>query len=318
MPLSLGFDTSNYTTSAALYDVGTGRLRNCGRLLSVNEGQKGLRQSDALFQHIKNLPAVLDELREDAAFEGVPAVVGVSARPRSVEGSYMPCFLAGVAAAKAAAAAAGAPLYEFSHQEGHIAAAAYGADMPGLLSGEFLAWHLSGGTSELVRVFPDEKNIISVELAGGTSDLSAGQAIDRAGVALGLDFPCGRELDRLSLMCERPILPARLFVEGTSMSLSGLENKTMELISGNAKPETVARFVIDSIYESVRRVTLAALERYPGLPLLCAGGVMCNMLIRGRMKADFGALFSKPEYSSDNAAGAALLAAVKAGREGVI
>jgi N6-L-threonylcarbamoyladenine synthase len=317
MPLALGFDTSNYTTSAAQYDLSTGRLRNCGRLLSVLEGHKGLRQSDALFQHIKNLPLVIDELGEDKTFAAVPAAVGVSTRPRSVEGSYMPCFLAGIAAAKAAAASACAPLYEFSHQEGHIAAAAYGAGRLELMQNEFLAWHLSGGTSELVRVMPNAEKILTVELIGETSDLSAGQVIDRAGVAIGLSFPCGKELDKLSMECESPMLPAKLYVDGTVMSLSGLENKTLELIRSGEKPKTVARFVLESVYESVRRVTFSAIKKYPGIPLLCAGGVMCNTIIREHMISDFGALFSKPEFSSDNAAGTALLAALKAQREGI-
>ena len=200
--VALAFDTSNYTTSAAYYDAAEGRLHNCGRLLTVEKGGRGLRQSDAVFAHIKNLPEVVRELFPGGA--GDIEAVGVSERPRAAEGSYMPCFLAGVASAETLSAASGRPLYRFSHQQGHIAAAAYGAGKPGLLASEFLVWHLSGGTTELLRAVPDNETIVKAELVAATGDLSAGQVTDRAGVKLGLGFPAGRELDALAQRCVSP------------------------------------------------------------------------------------------------------------------
>ena len=55
------------------------------------------------------------------------------------------------------------------------------------------------------------------------------------------------------------------------------------------------------------------LEQFPGLPLIFSGGVMSNTLIRSRVSAQFGGSFAAPEFSSDNAAGIAVLAAAKAG-----
>ena len=220
---ALGIDTSNYTTSAAAYAPELPQPVSAGRLLEVGDGGCGLRQSDAVFAHVKNLPEIVAEAMR--RFDGEIAAVGVSARPRDAAGSYMPCFLTGVAAASAAASALRVPLYEFSHQANHVAAAAFAAGRPELLRQPFLAWHLSGGTSELLLVRPDGEKIIRCERVGGTSDLAAGQAIDRAGVMLGLRFPCGRALDALSLRAETPPAPARLSVKGREMSQEGRGNK---------------------------------------------------------------------------------------------
>lgn len=306
---ALGIDTSNYTTSAAAYAPELPQPVSAGRLLEVGDGGCGLRQSDAVFAHVKNLPEIVAEAMR--RFDGEIAAVGVSARPRDAEGSYMPCFLTGVAAASAAASALRVPLYEFSHQANHVTAAAFAAGRPELLRQPFLAWHLSGGTSELLLVRPDEEKIIRCERVGGTSDLAAGQAIDRVGVMLGLRFPCGRALDALSLRAETPPAPARLSVKGLEMSLSGLENKARALAEAQETPERIARFVLETVLLSVARVTEGALRQYGALPILCAGGVMCNTLIRARMEKQFSAHFADAAFSADNAAGCAVLAYLK-------
>ena len=178
----IGFDTSNYTTSAAVF--GGGRAENRGRLLTVPQGALGLRQSDALFQHVKRLHLMVEQLRAEGAI-GRIAAVGASTRPREVEGSYMPCFLVGEGAGRTLASALGAPFYPCSHQQGHVAAAAWSAGREDLLDRPHLAWHLSGGTTELLRVEP-EGHTVRAEVIGGTSDISAGQLVDRTGVLLGL------------------------------------------------------------------------------------------------------------------------------------
>ena len=189
----IGFDTSNYTTSAAVF--GAGRAENRGKLLTVPEGALGLRQSDALFQHVKRLHLMAEQLRADGAVGDI-AAVGASTRPREVEGSYMPCFLVGEGEGRALAAALGVPFYPCSHQQGHVAAAAWSAGREDLLDRPHLAWHLSGGTTELLRVEP-EGHTVRAEVIGGTSDIAAGQLIDRTGVLLGLPFPAGKALDAL-------------------------------------------------------------------------------------------------------------------------
>ena len=66
-PLFVGFDTSNYTTSAAVCDADGEVLLNARTLLPVREGERGLRQSDAVFFHVRNLPDLLGQVRETVA-----------------------------------------------------------------------------------------------------------------------------------------------------------------------------------------------------------------------------------------------------------
>ena len=197
--ICLGIDTSNYTTSAALYDSEKGTERSVRRLLRVKEGEIGLRQSEALFAHVRHLGTMLPEAAESLRERGCEiAAAGVSSRPRSVPGSYMPCFLAGVLAARSFATGCGIPLFEFSHQQGHVAAALFTSEAQGredTKSGRFIAFHVSGGTTEVLSV-KMENGIPDISLIGGTADLNAGQAVDRVGVAAGFGFPCGPAMEK--------------------------------------------------------------------------------------------------------------------------
>ena len=304
----LGIDTSNYTTSAAVFDGAAGE--NAGKLLEVRPGELGLRQSDALFQHVKALPERFETLRAGGWLEGV-AAVGASTRPRAVEGSYMPCFLAGESQGRTLAAALGVPFFACSHQQGHIAAAAWSAGRLDLLDRPVLAWHLSGGTTELLHVEPDGVNVRAT-LLGGTSDISAGQLIDRPGVLLGLDFPAGKAVDALAADGRDQKFSVKL--NGFMFSLSGMENKVRSMAERGEPKADIARFALMTVADVVRRATLAALEQYPGLPVLCSGGVASNTLLRQVMEP-LGAVFAQPRFSTDNAMGTAILTwrAAKAG-----
>lgn len=299
----IGFDTSNYTTSAAWFDGKWGVSRR--QLLKVPDGTLGLRQSDALFQHLQQLPTVLDGLLEGDHQE--LAALGASIRPRSVEGSYMPCFLAGESAGRMIAKVAGTPFYSFSHQEGHIAAAAWSAGRLELLDKPHLVWHLSGGTTELLLAAPTEEGGVSARCIGGTSDLSAGQLIDRAGVRLGLSFPAGDGLDALEKNATSELsFPVR--VQKSTFSLSGMENQMKALMETGETRENIARFVLNTVADAVEKASRNAMQAYPGLPLLCAGGVASNSLIRRRLAQSCNALFAAPAFSADNAMGIAVLA----------
>ena len=300
---TLGLDTSNYTTSAAVFDGEGGQ--NAGKLLEVRAGEKGLRQSDALFQHVKALPERIMELRGAGMLDNI-AAVAASSRPRAVEGSYMPCFRAGESLGRSVAAVLDVPFFEVSHQQGHLAAAAWSAGRMDLLDSPFLAWHLSGGTTELLYVGPDGGNV-RAERIGGTTDLSAGQLIDRTGVLLGLAFPAGRALDELSEQSESEER-FRVKVRDMSFSLSGVENQVNALVEKGAEPADVARFVLNTISDTVRLATVEGQDRYPGLPLLCSGGVASNRRLRYVLTEFCQGLFALPRYSTDNAMGAAILA----------
>ena len=299
----LGFDTSNYTTSAAVF--GDGTAENRGKLLTVPEGALGLRQSEALFQHVKRLHLMVEQLRADGVVDQI-AAVGASTRPREVEGSYMPCFLVGAGEGRTLAAALNVPFYPCSHQQGHIAAAAWSAGREDLLDKPHLAWHLSGGTTELLRVEP-EGHTVRAEVVGGTSDIAAGQLVDRAGLLMGLPFPAGKALDALYPEADDAgFFPVKL--SGLTFSLSGMENKVKELAERREKPANIARFTIDTIMNVLLRATQEAQRRWPGLPVLCSGGVASNRQIRAALERGCGAVFSQPQYAADNALGVAILA----------
>ena len=303
MPV-LGLDTSNYTTSAAVFDGEGGR--NQGRLLEVRPGELGLRQSDALFQHVKHLPEVVEALLGEEGLGTVQAV-GASTRPRAVEGSYMPCFLAGASQGQVLSQVLGVPFYAFSHQQGHLAAAAWSAGRLDLLDRPFLAWHLSGGTTELLRVEPEEDGVaVRAEILGGTSDISAGQLIDRTGVLLGLPFPAGKGVEKLSHQAQKREY-YKVKVNGLTFSLSGMENKVRQMVQRGEEPAEIAWFAQETVCRVVQVCTKAAMEVYPGLPVLCSGGVASNGRLKELLRQNCGALFAQPQFSTDNAMGTAIL-----------
>lgn len=297
---ALGFDTSNYTTSVALTD-GT-RWAYQSRLLDVPEGALGLRQSDALFSHVKRLPDLAQTLFDTIG--GSVSVVGASTRPRAVEGSYMPCFLAGESQARVIASMLGIPFCAVSHQQGHIAAVLQSADRMELMERSFLCWHLSGGTTELLHVTPEGWNV-HAERIGGTSDLSAGQLIDRTGQLLGLPFPSGKALDALAQQGDERPYPIRL--KGLEFSFSGMQNQVQQRWQKGADAAQVARFAIGTICRTVDLTTREALLQYPGEPVVFSGGVSSNTLLREWL-CDYERVFAPPQFSTDNALGVAVLA----------
>lgn len=295
----LAFDTSNYTTSVAVFDGETGH--NVSRLLDVEQGSLGLRQSDALFAHVKRLPELTDRLFSDIGRVKIDAI-GVSTRPRAVEGSYMPCFLAGDSQARVLGAALGVPVYAFSHQQGHIAASLFSSEHMELMEQPHLAWHLSGGTTELLYVTPDGVSV-HAERIGGTTDISAGQLIDRTGKLLGLPFPSGKQLDALSMGASDK-QTFRVKVHGASFSLSGVQNKVEAYHKGN-DAETAA-YALRCLIGAIVEATENALREYSVQSVVFAGGVASNSMLRSAC-AELPAVFCPPQYATDNALGTAVL-----------
>lgn len=302
----IGIDTSNYTTSVAVADADGSVIANLKAPLPVKPGDRGLRQSDAVFAHVKNLPGLMERLRPYLRGSRVLAV-GVSTRPRDAEASYMPCFLAGRVAAESLAAGLDAPVTEFSHQNGHVMAALHGADAMHLIGKDFLAFHVSGGTTEMLFVQPRGEDF-EIKLIGGTADLNAGQVVDRIGVAMGLAFPCGPALEMLAEENTKKVPRPRVCVKDGTCNLSGLENMTRKLLADTGDKSLAAAFVLDFIAETLARMTAWGREQYPDIPVLFAGGVMSNRRIAKNMTDRFDHVyFSTPALSADNAAGIALL-----------
>lgn len=297
----LGFDTSNYTTSIAA--LGSCGVKNIRSVLPVEEGKRGIRQSEGVFLHTKSIAELYKKL--DIDFNDVCAV-GVSVRPRSVDGSYMPVFLVGEAFAQGVAHTLGVPLMRFSHQDGHIMAGVFSGSNEALMQGDFLSLHLSGGTTEILRTHFNG-NGFDNEIIGATKDISAGQFIDRTGVYLGMKFPCGKELDALSLKTQDTIkLP--ICTDGAYMNFSGVETKIKGLI-GSENDAVIARSVIENIRDTLIKAINSAIEKTRIKKVLAVGGVMSNSLIRKGLEENInGRLYlASPEFSSDNAAGTAAL-----------
>lgn len=299
MGVFLGIDTSNYTTSMAVCDS-NGILLNEKILLEVKEGERGLRQSDAVFLHIQNLPIVADRI----GVQNITAI-GVSSKPRDIEGSYMPCFKAGESFADSLSSILGVPVFKFSHQNGHVYAAAYSAKRMDLLKRKFNAFHISGGTTEMLLCDGSE-GYLKIENIGGTLDLNAGQTIDRTGVLLGLKFPCGPALEALALKGRLPEKP-KICVKGLKCNLSGLENKVIKFKEMGISPEDIALYTLKYVEMTLDKLTENLRNEY-NLPIIFAGGVMSNGAIKKALSKYEESYFAERAFSADNAAGIAVLA----------
>lgn len=297
----IAFDTSNYTTSIAWFDGTTGK--NCSQLLPVKQGEMGLRQSDAVFHHTKSLPELSGRLFSHISADEVTAI-GVSTRPRAVEGSYMPCFMVGYSHAKILADTLGVPLVECSHQQGHVAASLWSAERMDLMGQSHLAWHLSGGTTELLLVEPEEKNVRCTRI-GGTSDISAGQLIDRTGQLLGLPFPSGKHLDALWAHANNKDV-FRVKCSDLTFSLSGVQNKVNQYYDSCSDKVETAAYALRCVCNAVLTATKNAQKEYPGLPVVFSGGVASNSMLR-QVLSSLDPVFCPPQFATDNAMGVAVL-----------
>lgn len=303
MSYYLGIDTSNYTTSASIYDSEKHEIIMQKKLLPVEKNAVGLRQSDAVFSHIKQLPDIIDELFKEKQYP--LKAICVSSRPRNVEGSYMPAFLVGNTVASCLASVLNIPKYECSHQEGHIVAALFSANALSLLKEEFYAFHVSGGTTECLRVSPND-SLFDVSLIAKTLDLNAGQLIDRVGVMLSLDFPCGKALTELALQCKEKF-KIKPTMKGLDIHLSGVQNQCEDMFEKCMPKEHIARYAIEYVKYAIDKMTDCVFKEYGKKPVVYAGGVMSNVIIKEHIEKKYHGLFAKPEFSTDNASGVAIL-----------
>lgn len=307
MSYFLGIDTSNYTTSVALYDDVTNEIVSKKKLLPVKSGEKGIRQSDAVFHHTVQLPDLIEELFQN--FHGEIKAIGVSVKPCNEDGSYMPCFLTGISVARSIAKVKSIPLYEFSHQDGHIAAALFSAERLDLINEQFLAFHISGGTSQALLANPNEK-YFSTEKVSDSLDLKAGQAIDRVGVMLGYDFPCGPALEKLAQNSENPLTKIKVFRRDGQFSLSGVENKCKKMFDDGESAENISMYCLSYIYSALDDTVSELIGKHGDLPLVFSGGVMSNTIIRAELQKKYNSYFAEPQFSADNACGVAVLSSI--------
>ncbi len=308
--LFLGVDTSNYATSLAVVDAHSQEVV-CAlkRFLPVQEGAKGMRQSDAVFHHTVALPAMAQQLKQHLPQNAIFSGIGVSISPRNLQGSYMPCFLAGQNFASAVALGADAPLVSCSHQQGHLAAALFSTKNEQLWSSPLIFFHASGGTTEIVLA----EGYTVKQTLGQSLDLYAGQAIDRLGVALGYPFPAGEQVSLLAQNCTESVRPSST-IRGSNCHLSGLQNQCENLLNNHHSKEYVAKYCLLSIAEAMSGMLYNVCKQYKNLPIICAGGVFCSTTIRDVLTPRFkDILFAPAELSADNAVGVAAIAAKERG-----
>ena len=302
----LGIDTSCYTTSVAFLDSAGKLVADLRQPLQVKEGGRGLAQSEMVFQHVRNLPKLFRKLNDLCGGRLELAAVGVSSSPRSIAESYMPVFVVGESFGQTITSITDAPLYKLSHQESHIFAGVRSAGWPN--NTVFLAVHISGGTTEVVRVTVEDK--INIEILGGSKDLHAGQFIDRVGVALGLPFPAGSHLESLALKAEE-ISNIPVSCKGMQLSFSGPETHVKRCITAGSNPAALAAGVQQCIAKSLTYIIAAAVKQTKLEEVLVVGGVAANNFIRSYLTSHLNGirfLFPDNQYSSDNATGAAYFA----------
>ena len=316
MDTYLGIDTSCYTTSLCLVDSDYGIAADERIILTVPKGGRGLSQSNMVYQHTRNLPVLFEKAASVLKTRQIRAIA-VTDQPRRRDDSYMPAFLAGLGYARALAAVLQVPLYRLSHQENHLLAVLRSLGNVG--TEPFYGIHLSGGTTELVRAVPDDKGL-DITRIGGTSDISAGQFIDRMGVAMNLPFPAGVHVDKLSQTFSGTLNGASVFFKDGEVSFSGPESQGQRLLKeGDADIPRLCRWTLATVWQGLRRLLDYAVS--DGMTrLVAAGGVMSNSYLRQELviycrKKHIRLDLAEDGFSADNASGAAFWAAVQEGKK---
>ena len=316
-PYTLGIDTSCYTTSLALADHNGKLVYETRKMLDVKKGARGLRQSEGFFQHVMNLPALFEKVCQTIDPSQI-GCIAVSTRPRNQDGSYMPVFTAGDQFAKSLSLALKVPLFTTTHQDGHIMASAYGSQFD--YKQDHLSVHLSGGTSEILSSKWETKGEhggFDIDIIGGTLDVSAGQLIDRIGVALDYDFPCGKYLDAL---CDKStkILKFPVSVKKSYFNLSGAEAYGLKYIQAGEQATDISRGLFKVIMKSLEKAILHSVNEKQIFTVLMAGGVSSSAYMQKRLpqrleKSGVNVIFSQAKYAADNAIGVAILGSVNRG-----
>lgn len=304
----LGIDTSAYTTSIAITDIDSKEiLVDKRKVLEVPTGQKGLRQQDAVFQHLKNFKELYEEIELD--LKNIK-VVSVSSKPRNVDDSYMPVFTVGQNFGKAIAKTLNCNYIEYSHQENHIAASLINQYKE--INKNILAIHISGGTTEFLQVKKAKKGYETI-IVGGSKDITFGQLIDRVGTLMEFRFPCGMHMEYFLKnhtnieTIKSPAISGEYYI-----NLSGMENHYKNLYLTNKYNKSS---IIYSLFKYVSNCILHIIthvkSNYNFNTVIIAGGVASNSIIRNmileKANDEFNVIFPTKENSSDNAVGVSLL-----------
>lgn len=306
----IGIDTSSYTTSLAVLDDKDRIILNSREILKIKDGQRGLRQQEAVFQHVNNLPDLIGDMIKKIDISKIE-VISCSSKPRNKENSYMPVFVVGKGQAFVLSKTIGCSYKEFSHQEGHIASVLL--DNKSIVNNQFLSLHISGGTTELLLV-DNKKQNSEIEIIGGTLDLNIGQLIDRIGVEAGLKFPCGKKMDEIAQ--KGSILDFTILIkikDNTWFNLSGIENHFKKLIRSELyKIEDIFATLFHIISLFLYKVIVNSSIKYNLNNIVITGGVAANSILREYLtmeliKENIILYFPSIDLCTDNAVGIAYM-----------
>ncbi|HNZ03250.1 MAG TPA: tRNA (adenosine(37)-N6)-threonylcarbamoyltransferase complex transferase subunit TsaD [Myxococcota bacterium] len=282
----LGIESSCDETSAAVVEDGRRVLSNVvWSQIKVHEPYGGVVPELASRNHLRYITPVVDSALEQAGIQaseldGIAVTIGPG---------LMGSLLVGVQFAKAMALATGKPLVGVNHLEGHLSASFMidGITPP---SFPFIGLAVSGGHTSIYRV----NGWGDLTLLGRTLDDAAGEAFDKAAAMLGLSYPGGVVIDRISrgravdvVTLPRPMLRD----ESLNMSFSGLKTALKRHIEGldhTPGPDETADIassfqeaVVDILVHKVMRAA-----RVPGIgEVVIAGGVAANSRLRARMES---------------------------------
>ena len=304
----IGIDTSCYTTSIAAISLDNKVIFNKKIMLKVRENTKGLRQSEAVFQHINNLGEMSNDLKDILKNYNICGVCA-SIKPRPLEDSYMPVFNVGSNFAKLFSSLNKCPFYKTTHQENHIEASLLTNKIKN--EKQFLSVHMSGGTTEILLV-NKEKSEYKIDIVGGSNDISFGQLIDRIGVNMGYKFPCGKYIDENALKCSEKIEKGlKTSVKEGYMNLSGIENQVNKIINNHSE-EYISKLLLDTISRNLIKSLLYISKKYNIEEVVFVGGVSASKYISTKLKRELKknniiAYFTEQEYSTDNALGCAVI-----------
>lgn len=309
MKYVLGIDTSCYTSSLACVSLEGEVLLNKQVLLELADGTRGLQQSKAIFNHLKNLPSITSELKSTIDKPELVAVCS-SVKPRPQKDSYMPVFVLSQSLGQIIANINNVPYYESTHQENHIMSGLY--SLGGFKAKHFLVVHLSGGTTELLEVRVHNHGF-DIDMIGSSLDLHAGQFVDRIGVSLGLPFPSGPHLEELANN-ELESYDIKYYVKDLNISFSGPETHIQRQIVKGLDSRKIARGVYISLIKTLGKWLINAVKKGYPRDVLLVGGVSSSRIIREGLRADseiknegLSLYFADPQLSKDNALGTALI-----------
>lgn len=309
MKYVLGIDTSCYTSSLACVSLEGEVLLNKQVLLELADGTRGLQQSKAIFNHLKNLPSITSELKSTIDKPELVAVCS-SVKPRPQKDSYMPVFVLSQSLGQIIANINNVPYYESTHQENHIMSGLY--RLGGFKAKHFLVVHLSGGTTELLDVRVHNHGF-DIDIIGSSLDLHAGQFVDRIGVSLGLPFPSGPHLEELANN-ELESYDIKYYVKDLNISFSGPETHIQRQIVKGLDSRKIARGVYISLIKTLGKWLINAVKKGYPRDVLLVGGVSSSRIIREGLRADseiknegLSLYFADPQLSKDNALGTALI-----------